>query len=468
MILDCPACATRYNVDPAALGPQGREVRCFNCGHSWHAGGEEAEERERPLAGLEPDLGAGDEGDAIADIQKRLRGALAEAPTAEAEVVRAEALEQKPAPAAGGEPAPEAVAPIIEEEPEPVPTVFQATSHSVDAQSSGGFFGWVAFAVIVIAVIGSGMFARKQIVEFWPPAAKLYALLSLPVGSIASGLDVRNVASERVAGDGGEVLVVRGSVVNVSRGQRDVPNLKLILYDTDQKVLQSMVFPPRRPTMLAAEEMSVRLQFPNPSPRATRLELTFTLDPPTAEPAESAAAPPPAPAPPAAAPPPAAMPAPAPAAASPPVPVAAPAPPPPAPPKAAAPNPQAARPAPMTAEQKEASQAETKEALTKLTGIWGADCKNPEVMIAGSRIVTLVDGEASKLIKPREISAASMTGRIATVQYKDGGYITYLVHKDNRIQAVESGRPNGEKTFHNNPPLTRCGDPPKEENGGKR
>ena len=36
MIVTCPACTTRYLVDPRALGDAGRVVRCANCSKTWH------------------------------------------------------------------------------------------------------------------------------------------------------------------------------------------------------------------------------------------------------------------------------------------------------------------------------------------------------------------------------------------------------------------------------------------------
>ncbi|MCP5366534.1 MAG: zinc-ribbon domain-containing protein [Hyphomicrobiales bacterium] len=36
MNISCPACATRYAVDPALIPAAGRTVRCSSCGHQWH------------------------------------------------------------------------------------------------------------------------------------------------------------------------------------------------------------------------------------------------------------------------------------------------------------------------------------------------------------------------------------------------------------------------------------------------
>src|SRR5690242_18545588 len=42
MILTCPNCGTQYVVKDGAIPPQGRQVRCASCKHSWHQDPQEA------------------------------------------------------------------------------------------------------------------------------------------------------------------------------------------------------------------------------------------------------------------------------------------------------------------------------------------------------------------------------------------------------------------------------------------
>ena len=64
MILTCPNCGTQYVVKDGAIPPQGRQVRCAACKHSWHqnpddeqtdpaVSGDEPEQAIPPLAGRE-------------------------------------------------------------------------------------------------------------------------------------------------------------------------------------------------------------------------------------------------------------------------------------------------------------------------------------------------------------------------------------------------------------------------------
>jgi len=58
MLISCPSCDTRFNVDPAAIGDAGRQVRCAKCAHVWHAtlpGVDEEEEQYAAGGSLEMD-----------------------------------------------------------------------------------------------------------------------------------------------------------------------------------------------------------------------------------------------------------------------------------------------------------------------------------------------------------------------------------------------------------------------------
>src|SRR3954465_3441705 len=60
MILTCPSCETRYQVDEAAIDrAAGRQVRCANCGYLWHFAPALEEHVPEPTAARPTGAGAG-------------------------------------------------------------------------------------------------------------------------------------------------------------------------------------------------------------------------------------------------------------------------------------------------------------------------------------------------------------------------------------------------------------------------
>ena len=174
MIVGCPSCATRYRVEPAALGAGGRRVRCARCGHVW---------REEAPA------------DSPAPV----------------------AVDAAPAPAL------ERADAVGEAAPKPAPP-----------RRRGGRIDWRAggVAVAVVAVVAAGLVAaRDEIAGAWPPTARLYEAVGLAAGAAEKGrgLLIRDVASKRVLEGGVPILLVRGAIENPTGRRRAVPAIRAAL-----------------------------------------------------------------------------------------------------------------------------------------------------------------------------------------------------------------------------------------------
>ena len=54
MILTCPSCGTQYVVKDGAIPPDGRQVRCASCKHSWHQEPEPSEAAQSEVSAVAP------------------------------------------------------------------------------------------------------------------------------------------------------------------------------------------------------------------------------------------------------------------------------------------------------------------------------------------------------------------------------------------------------------------------------
>ena len=196
MILVCPTCRTRYQVEDDAVNrPSGRTVRCAGCGHSWHY---TAPPPDAPPA-------------AVTRLRERVQAVNPLAPTAE----------------------PRAAITA------PVPPRHRRHSGLV----------WVVLILLVGAAIAGAIVCRDQLVALLPPAARFYEMVGFKVQPLGAGLDIANVTSTRNT-DG---LIVEGDVSNKTGAMRTVPHLRVALRDATKHELVFKIIDPPRERLLPGE-----------------------------------------------------------------------------------------------------------------------------------------------------------------------------------------------------------------------
>ncbi len=388
MLISCPNCATRYNLDASYLGEQGRSVRCANCGNTWHqhpvrtpppppmvpAGGrgrghtpqpmpqaqpqqqyaypqgypppppgyppypppgyppyppypppgyppmpgaaaeaapapmpapppppppapmmeddDEEEEDEPALPEMEDDFAAAmddeeDEDDSEADGEESLSQADLDAMFADAE-------EPEPMQSmvdSGGGAKDDDDGDELEDlddldDPEPIPQVFTADEEEDDEEEetggrrfSIGKIVMVVVAVLLLSLVGVGVFMRGMVSEYVPGAAALYEMIGLGGEALGDGLAIRDPKGNRESIGGKDVLVVRGVIANVSEKARPVPMIKLMLLDLDGKAVQSTETAPLKTELNAGEQIGFRIELKDPSALARSLKVTFAERP---------------------------------------------------------------------------------------------------------------------------------------------------------------------------------------------
>jgi predicted Zn finger-like uncharacterized protein len=240
MILSCPDCSTRYRVDPASIGPQGRKVRCSKCGRTW-LGKPEAAEASTELA---PRAIAAEA--RVREIEPELHApARAEAAAARQKARRQRWEGRKPPPARRG---------------------------------GGGWKAAVAwlFLFAVVGAVAAGAYAmRDKIIATWPASARLYAMAGIGPEPFGHGLELRNVTSTEARSGEDRVLEIEGEIANVSDRVRDIPNLRGALFDAQNNELQHWIFSAPESRLLPGEKKTFKTAVRNPKPEATRLTIVF-------------------------------------------------------------------------------------------------------------------------------------------------------------------------------------------------
>ncbi|MFD1610603.1 MJ0042-type zinc finger domain-containing protein [Sphingomonas tabacisoli] len=200
MILECPACHTRYTVPDGAIGVNGRAVRCAKCGNSWH------------------------QWPAGSDVEQ----------TAPVQI-------DKP-------PVPEAVAPQQTPEPE---AVAEPQADPYDYEDEGPSRANPARRwTIVAAVVGVLLLAAIAALQF-VGFDKVRAQFGLNGGSgtVALLIEVPSKPERRALASGNELFALTGRVVNPTRERQNVPDIQAELQDAQGRVVYNWIITPPQRTL---------------------------------------------------------------------------------------------------------------------------------------------------------------------------------------------------------------------------
>jgi predicted Zn finger-like uncharacterized protein len=318
MLIVCPNCATSYQVEPNSLGQGGRSVRCARCQNVWFA----------TMPQVVAALATGDDLDVI-DTGPRVpsfdsppppeppqdffppepKPARAQRPPPQAD------LSNDPAPEPGSidgidlaglsdemnrERAEQAAAAdavlaevaafevVVEESPPLVPPMQPAAApagedvETVAARRARRYAlrrrRWLApgISTAILALVATNAILvawRADIVRLVPQTASLYAAIGLPVN--LRGLAFQDIRISRTENDGVNVLVVDGSIVNVSGRAVEVPRLRLAVRNGGKNEIYTWTALPARSILGPGETLPFRSRLASPPTEAREVLVRF-------------------------------------------------------------------------------------------------------------------------------------------------------------------------------------------------
>jgi predicted Zn finger-like uncharacterized protein len=304
MILTCPNCGTQYVVKDGAIPPQGRQVRCASCKHSWHQEPEHAADvAPEPAMAAEPAVPQDEETIAEATMIEPRSGPEAEERAYEEAMV--EEAEQAPAPAAQSEPVDsqprQAAEYAAERHAQSVSADFEGAEAAEPAQAAADWneppiaeaaddefspfpaadetvpsrrspVVTILIVVLLVAAIAAAFYFLA------PPDLK--ARLGLGTGTASQLALIVTHRDRQQLESGNQLLTVTGRVINPTSKEQEIPPLQAQLRSKGGQVVYSWTIAPPARTLPAGASASFNSAEVNVPPGGE--ELTITLGAPRA------------------------------------------------------------------------------------------------------------------------------------------------------------------------------------------
>jgi predicted Zn finger-like uncharacterized protein len=247
MLLSCPECHAQYNMTPAQLGDEGRNVRCTTCRHVWFQKPEQAQQPSTQRPAMPPEQSH------PTTSVKTFEALLQSAKTADT--------------AHRSEPIPDAVNPIMRQH-EIMPTV--VTNNPLGVGSAQ--FGILVFLLLNFLTAMGLLIALKPITTHFPQTALLYKAVGFKITSPEDDLRLSAFTAERRANTPHAILAIDGKMTNITEHDAAYPSLYIALKDKDN-ILKEWTLKSMPANITAGETKPVKIQLKDAPDGGKTLEI---------------------------------------------------------------------------------------------------------------------------------------------------------------------------------------------------
>ena len=309
MQIVCPNCTTSYQIADAAIGTNGRSVRCVRCQTVWHAAppamavhaaSADHDAADESVAAFRAALG----GDPLPE-PTRASAAPGQTPTEpslddligsnaseEATDTAADALAGTPDLALADIPIPVEDAPPLvpalrhgaapvtqitsleDNGPPDIESVAARRARATARRRRNRFRVPVPLAIVALVTLCVALLGwRKDVVRHAPQLASFYSAIGLPVN--LRGLAFTDLKIGNEIHDGVPVLVVEGMIVSMVSMPVDVPRLRFALRSATGAEVYAWTAQPSQPVLGAFETMPFRSRLASPPAEGHDIQVRF-------------------------------------------------------------------------------------------------------------------------------------------------------------------------------------------------